>query len=718
MRLRHWVISFVSVPILMGAVACGSAEQEPTPAPETAPAPAAKSAAPTPAAPTPAPAPASAPAPSAPTDALLAGTYPSGNVRFNVDPPVPTSFSEAPELAALVKQGTLPPVEQRLPEDPLVLAPPHSIGKYGGTWRRIYLYVGDHGAVITDQLQRFDGDGATIMPHLAKSVTFSDGGRTATITIRTGHKWSDGEPFTTDDFEWQWNNLLNNEEFRPTFPSGLLSPITKNKPTLNKIDDVTVSLTWDDPYYSLTDNGLRGGFFSAGGGGYLFSPAHYLEQFHPDFADMAKLEQMMAEAEVDNWVKLIKLKLNAYTNPDLPQLSAWVTERSAKQSPWTLKRNPYYFAVDTAGNQLPYIDELMVTMVEDQEVAALKIAAGEVDFQSRQSTIEKLPVYLKNADANGYHLTFWPNSDPTTVSLYLNQAWNADPVIGELIHTRDFRKALSMGLDRETIKETFLQGMGEARAFVPSKGTPYYPGDEYAYPDYIKLDVEKANQLLDSIVLKGGGTIKGRDSNGFRLRPDGQGPLTLHHSIRAGFLTDFTSVSEIAIRNWEKLGIKGTLEVDRLAGNKVWDNEAYLFPYFAEGSNPWISAGLVLPTQFWGFGWSKLGRFYETGGAEGVDPDQDLFINPEGENPLLKLLDLYDSGKKFPTDSPERIEIGKEIFRIHSKEVFSIPTVADTPAMKGIFPTNNDFKNVPEKTVCCQGYWGDGPRPELYYFDR
>ena len=228
MRLRHWVISFVSVAILMGGIACGSAEVEPTAAPAAAPAAAAKTApAPAPTAKT---APAAAPAPSAPTEALLAGTYPSGNVRFNVDPPIPASFSEAPELAALVKQGTLPPVEQRLPEDPLVLAPPQSIGKYGGTWRRIYLYVGDHGAVITDQLQRFDGDGATIMPHLAKSVTFSDGGRTATITLRTGQKWSDGEPFTTDDFEWQWNNLLNNEEFKPTFPSGLLSPISEPLP--------------------------------------------------------------------------------------------------------------------------------------------------------------------------------------------------------------------------------------------------------------------------------------------------------------------------------------------------------------------------------------------------------------------------------------------------------------------------------------------------------
>ena len=261
--------------------------------------------------------------------------------------------------------------------------------------------------------------------------------------------------------------------------------------------------------------------------------------------------------------------------------------------------------------------------------------------------------------------------------------------------------------------------MGEVRGYAPSKGTPFFPGDEYAYPDDVmNRNVAKGNEILDNIVLKDGSTIKERNADGFRIRPDTGDVLTLHHDVRAGFLTDFTAITEIAMRNWEELGIKQTMDFSRTAGNKLWDNEGYLFPYFSEGSDPWRSPDLVVPTGWWGFGWTKLGRFYSSAGKEGVDPDQDAFINPEGNNPLTRLLELYEDGKSYAINSPERKKIGMEMFQIHGMERFNIPTIADTPAMKGIFPTNNNLRNVPELTACCQGLWGDGPRPELYYFDN
>ena len=399
------IIAVVLSVAMLGVLACGGADEEAAPAAAPAPAPAVAPSAPVP----PVPQAPAAPAAKAVVPKMeeatgepaLAGKYPTGHVKFNVPVAMPKSFSEAPMLAALVKAGSLPPVEERLPEEPLVLAPPESIGKYGGTWNRIYLYVGDHGAVGTDKTVIYDGDGFTWMPFIPKEFDFSNGGRTITITLRKGHKWSDGTPYTADDYEFQWNEMMLNEEWKPTFPVNFLSPQSKNRPTFEKLDDLTVRYTWDDPYYSIIERGFNGGFWSKGGGGYIFSPAHYVKQFHPDFAAKADMDKMMKDVEVEGWVKLMKIKLDGYMNTELPQLSAWVVVDDATGQEWIWERNPYYFAVDTAGNQLPYIDRKYIALVEDQQVAALKIAAGEVDFQSRHSTIEKIPVYLENAEKNG-----------------------------------------------------------------------------------------------------------------------------------------------------------------------------------------------------------------------------------------------------------------------------------------------------------------------------
>ena len=382
--------------------------------------------------------------------------------------------------------------------------------------------------------------------------------------------------------------------------------------------------------------------------------------------------------------------------------------------------------MDTAGNQLPYIDRQFISLVESQEVATLKIAAGEVNMQSRHASIEALPLFMENADKSGFHMTLWPNYDTSAGVFYLNQAYGigkgaeeADPLIGELMRNRDFRMGLSYALDRKAIFETFFHGIGEIRGAVPTKGTPFYPGDDLAYPDYVmNLDVKKANEILDSIVLKDGSTIKERNSDGMRLRPDNGEVLTLFHDVRAGFLINFMTMAEVAMRNWEELGIKQTGDMTTTAGNKMWDNEAYLFAYTGGDGDPWRGSDLLIPTGWWGFPWPQVGRYYDSGGKEGIDPDQDAFLNPEGENPLTKLLELYEAGKAHAINSPERKTLGQDIYKIHLKEAFILPTVGNTPAAKGIFPTDNHMKNVPELSACCGGLWSDGPRPELYYFDN
>ena len=245
LRLRNvrLLITIVVGVVLVAALACGGAEAEPTAQPaaaavattETEPTTAA-AVAPTAAAPTVAPVAATVPS------AGLAQTYPTGKVKYHFDVPIPSSFNEAPMLAELVKAGKLPPVADRLPDEPRVI-PPIEIGKYGGTWSRVYISVTDDAMVSTGRLIRWDGDGFTWKPSLAKNIEFSNSGRTLTITLRKGHKWSDGQPFTSDDFKWTWEAILTNKDFTPALSSSWRSPITGNAPKFEVIDDLTVRFT-------------------------------------------------------------------------------------------------------------------------------------------------------------------------------------------------------------------------------------------------------------------------------------------------------------------------------------------------------------------------------------------------------------------------------------------------------------------------------------------
>ena len=396
------MLSLIAALALVAAVACAAEdEEEPAPQADTqAAAPAAQEPTAAPAAQVaPTAAPQEAPA-AAMGDPALAKVGLNGNVTFRYDGPIPTKFNEAPIVAELVKAGELPPVEERLPEDPLVIPPPEAIGVYGGTWRRVYTWAGDHAITYTDSLLWADSDGSAWLPHMAKSVEMSNDNKTMTIKLRKGHKWSDGTPFTTADFQWGWDNIANNEEISPVFSADWkLAPVTRNKPKFEVVDDTTVTFTWDDPYGVAPVMLLQG----------LVPPRELpvavvgpvpLHEAVPRRAASTRrtLDKMIADAGVDTWVELLSLKKNAYQNPDLPGLAAWKTSDPSEGEEWILERNPYYPAIDTAGNQLPYIDRIHLTLVEDLETAGLRAANGDIDFQGRHMTLAKLPLYLKEKE--------------------------------------------------------------------------------------------------------------------------------------------------------------------------------------------------------------------------------------------------------------------------------------------------------------------------------
>ncbi|MBN1813596.1 MAG: hypothetical protein JXA14_17285, partial [Anaerolineae bacterium] len=303
----------------------------------------------------------------------------------------PTTFGEAPALADMVAAGTLPPVEERLPdlEDLMVIKPLHEIGQYGGTWRRVFTGPADHenGNRInsSDKILHFDYTGSKVMPALAKDWDVSDDGKTITIYLRKGAKWSDGMPLTADDFLFWFEDIYSNPELVPT-PFAEMQ-INGKPGVMKKIDDFTVAFEFPEPYsyfvYQLAGStGIGAGFATRGafqnfGGGYC--PAHYLKQFLPKYSSEDEVNATAKDLGFDNWVSLIKNKYSWAHNPEVPTMTPWKTVSPLNTPTWSMERNPYFWAVDTEGNQLPYIDEIVMTLAENTEVANLRAIAGEYD---------------------------------------------------------------------------------------------------------------------------------------------------------------------------------------------------------------------------------------------------------------------------------------------------------------------------------------------------
>ena len=322
----------------------------------------------------------------------------------------PKTFKEAPPLAELVKAGKLPPVAERVGQDPLVIKPLHEIGKYGGTWRGGFtgpadFWNGYRCCSGPDHLLFWDYTGDKVTPNIAKGYELQDGGRTVVLHLRRGMKWSDGQPFTADDFVFWFEDIYRNKDLVPT-PSAAMA-INGKQGLVEKVDTYTVKFKFPEPYYMFPDvlagstdlggQAWRGAF---GLGGY--APAHYLKQFHPKYAGQAEVEKKAKDVKFDSWVRMFFNRSDWSLNPELPVVSPWKTVTPINTPTWTLERNPYSVYVDTAGNQLPYIDKVVLTLAENLEVINLRAIAGEYDFQARHLDLAKVPVFLENQQKGGY----------------------------------------------------------------------------------------------------------------------------------------------------------------------------------------------------------------------------------------------------------------------------------------------------------------------------
>ena len=256
------------------------------------------------------------------------------------------------------------------------------------------------------------------MPNIARGWEVSPDGRVTTLLLRRGMKWSDGQPFTADDFVFWFEDLYQNKDVVP-IPLPVMT--INGKPiAVRKVDASTVQFVAPDPYHALpivlasvwgVGHHARYGRFGLGG----FAPAHYLKQFHPKYASKADIDKKVAELNVDSWVTLLKNRNNASVNPDLPVVTPWKTTSPINTPRFVLERNPYSIWVDSAGNQLPYIDRIQMTLGENLEIINLRAIAGEYDSQARHIDIGKLPVLLENQQKGGYRVYLDPSDQGADV---------------------------------------------------------------------------------------------------------------------------------------------------------------------------------------------------------------------------------------------------------------------------------------------------------------
>jgi len=622
----------------------------------------------------------------------------------------PTRFSEAPMLAERVRAGTLPPVEQRLPAEPLVLRPLNEIGRYGGTWRRGFTGPGDgeNGNRInaSDMMMQWDMVGGQMVPSVAQRWEVSEDGKRTTLHLRRGMRWSDGAPFTADDFVFWFEDLYSNRDItRVPMPEMQVN----GKPgRVVKIDEVTVVFEFDEPNFLVVEQfaaqaGLGGQSYRQSGGlsygGY--APAHYLRQFLPKYSSVEAVTARARAAGYESWVQYLHFAKDWQFNPELPTLGPWRTVRPINTPIWLMERNPYYWMVDTAGNQLPYLDRVQLTLAESLEVITLRAMAGEYEMQERHLQLASLPVLLENRDRGNYRIHIDLATYGADLALHLNTSYQADPEIGKWLRNVQFRRALSLGIDRDQLNETFWLGLGTPGSPVVSESSPENPGPEWRRR-WATYDPAQANRMLDEIGLSR------RDAQGFRVRTDNGQRLILEVLAIAG-LQPYPKQMEMVAQQFRRIGIAlDVKDTERsLAYTQVANNRHHIFPWSNSGSEKlFLVPAYVLPVDpVNSANGPAYAQWFSSNGLSGIEPTDPL---------IRRAQELYRSAPGLP--EAERNRVAQEIWRTAVDQVWSIGVIGVSPGSFGVRLVSNRFGNVPRR-FCIANHCRtpSGAYPQTWY---
>jgi peptide/nickel transport system substrate-binding protein len=585
---------------------------------------------------------------------------------------------EQPMLEPLVSAGKLPAIEARVPATPLVvdLEERHrSVGHYGGDLRTLVAKPRDLRYLTVNGYTRLVGydENLNLKPDVLEKVD-NEGDRVFTFTLREGHRWSDGAPFTTEDFRYYWEDVANNPALSPSGPPEFLM-VDGKKPKVEVIDERHIRYSWDGPNPRFLPS------LALPRPDFIYSPSHYLKQFHAKYADPEALEKLARKKKLTSWAALHNKLDDPYeaSNVDMPVLDPWHVITSAPAQRFIFERNPYYHRIDREGHQLPYIDRLVVDVAAASLFAA-KANAGEVDFLVRGLSTADVPVLKQGEAAHDYKTLLWPIARGSAFALYPNETTN-DPVWRSLMQDVRFRRALSLSIDRHTLNNALWFGLGtEGNNTVMPESTLYSAENRTLWAQY---DPDRANQMLDDIGLGK------RDGSGIRLLPDGR-PLEILVEVD-GEAGDLIDALQITGEFWADVGLKLIVKPQEASNLRQRSFAGQTVMVAAQGLDnalptPVMPPGELAPIRQDNFAWPKWGQHFETRGKSGEAPD--------GPG-MSELMGLYDQWL-HSSELSEKARIWREMLRLHAENQYIIGTVAGS-----IQPVvvSRRLNNVPERAV-------------------
>ena len=585
---------------------------------------------------------------------------------------------ETPNLAADVDAGRLPRVRERVPEEPYVSSfstTGATIGRHGGELHMLIGRAQDIRMMVVYGYARLVGYDANfnLEPDILRAIDV-DHDRVFTLHLRHGHRWSDGQPFTAEDFRYWWDDVAHNKRLSPYgVPKTML--VDGKEPKFEVIDPVTVRFTWasPNPYFLPALAGASPL--------YIYRPAHYLRQFHEKYADPAKLKDEVKAAGARNWAQLHNRKDNQYKNdnPDLPTLDPWVVQTPPPADRFVFLRNPYFHRIDAEGRQLPYIDRVVMGVV-DGRILPAKTGSGETDLQARGLTFNNYTFLRQAAKRNDFSVELWKIARGAQLALYPNLN-AADPVWRGLNRDVRFRRALSLAINRHEINQVAYFGLALEGGNTLLPDSPLFrPEDRAAWSQF---NLQEANRLLDEI-----GLTK-RNSDGIRRLPDGR-PLEIIIET-AGEDTEQADVLELIHDSWLDAGIKLFIKPSQreVFRDRIFSGDTVMSIW------PGLENGLVTadmapdefaPTSQQQLQWPKWGEYSETSGKSGEKP----------EDPVVqKLLELHTAWRNA-SGLEARRAIWRQMIEINADQVYSIGLIA---GVKQPVVLSRQLRNVPKEGV-------------------
>jgi ABC-type dipeptide/oligopeptide/nickel transport system permease component/ABC-type transport system substrate-binding protein len=606
--------------------------------------------------------------------------------------------NEAPVLRELVEEGLLPPLEERAPSEPVVIEGPEGIGNYGGTWYRVGTggTMGINNRMSGSTMVRWSPQGYPIVPHVAKGWDVSEDGRVYTFYLRKGMRWSDGHPFTADDILFWWEDL----QWRGFVPRFMR--VAGEAGTVEVVDDYTVRYIFPHPHALFLERLAHELDFAR--------PRHYLMPYHPEWGDPELMESTMRAMRLSS-PRAVYNRLLHHFNPEHPRLWPWVVRSHQRNSPYVFIRNPYYWAVDPEGNQLPYIDRVL-SVTKTPGMIRVSVASGEVSMQKGMVPYEDYTYLMEQREPNNFEVRHWFPGSRSMFTIFPNLNRRIEPgkpetaFKHELLNDVRFRKALSYALNREQIIRAEYHNQVEPAQLSPGPQSRHH--NERLHTAAIEYDPEKANRLLDEL-----GLTK-RDREGYRTFRDG---TRMYFNLSPDDYTG-AGIGPFLIDDWKAVGVRVILRVHNrnfwLAQVRTMSHDLTVSATDSEHIAQLAPANFV-PIHQHAYMAPGFGLWYTLGGLYGTEASKiGRAIEPPKGHPLRWALERYEETLQM-VDPEERDAAFNEILDLAADQLWHISVSSPTAVLVVV---QNGFRNVPHTAIAGWNFLQPAPSGiETFFFD-